>query len=892
MSERNNRERKSSGPLPDAVFSPRLDRLVRLAAAALFWERLWRALVPPLLVIGLFIALSFAGLWLEVTRPWRLAGVVLFAIGLAASLLPFLWLGRPSRKEALSRIDRDSGLAHGPASGLDDALANAGDDPTTQALWALHRQRLARNVEALRAGMPSPRMVDFDRYALRAGVLVALIASAFVAGPEKYARVASAFDWRDNSAQSGGYRVDAWIDPPAYTGRPPALLKLGSVEATNIRHPEKIAAPIGSTVIVRASGGNLRLETKGGLEALKAAQTAATKNPGQAPEVKAGARPGTPMPAVAPAGPNPVPDDHEHRLALRGDAELGIRHSGALLGLFDITVIPDKPPQIALTDAPRANLRGTLTLSYKIADDYGVASAQADFVDPHIEGAKGRLRSLVAPPHVALALPPGPGGLGEAETTADLSDHPWAGARVKMTLVARDEGGNEGDSVPIEITLPQKHFTKPLARALAEQRRDLVLFPDERERVETALEALMMAPEAFSTSASVYLGLDVASNMLRHAQNDGDILAVADILWSMASQIENGDLSAAERELRAAEQKLREALQRNASDDEIRKLTENLRAAMDKFLKEFAQQQRARNPQDQMAQGPNASNAISRKDLQAMLDRMQQMARAGDRANAQKMLDQLQNTLDNLAMARRQQADPARREMSHALNQLDKMMRDQQNLRDETHRRDLDQQGQQDQQGQNQQGQDQQGQDRQGQGQQGGVPGSEAQNGKGDLRQRQQALRNQLEQLQKRLQRTGQGEKGLDEAGRAMQQAEKALREGDRKGNSAAVDAQGRALEALHRGAEQLARRMQGQGKGDGQGEEGSPQAEQEGGTDPLGRPMGGDPAFNPYSRYDPMGMPAAQRAQRVLEELRKRLSDPARPREEMDYLERLLRRY
>lgn len=171
-------------------------------------------------------------------------------------------------------------------------------------------------------------------------------------------------------------------------------------------------------------------------------------------------------------------------------------------------------------------------------------------------------------------------------------------------------------------------------------------------------------------------------------------------------------------------------------------------------------------------------------------------------------------------------------------------------------------------------------------------PGAESQNGNGDLSQRQQALRNQLEQLQKRLQQTGQGEKGLDEAGQAMQQAEKALRQGSQQGNSAAVGAQGRALEALRRGAEQLSQRMQAEGKGNGQGSQGSPQAEQEGGTDPLGRPMGGDPAFNPYSRYDPMGIPAAERAQHVLEELRRRLSDPARPREEMEYLERLLRRY
>jgi hypothetical protein len=45
-------------------------------------------------------------------------------------------------------------------------------------------------------------------------------------------------------------------------------------------------------------------------------------------------------------------------------------------------------------------------------------------------------------------------------------------------------------------------------------------------------------------------------------------------------------------------------------------------------------------------------------------------------------------------------------------------------------------------------------------------------------------------------------------------------------------------------------------------------------------------------ARFNPMGVPAAQRAQRVLEELRRRLGDPSRAQDEIDYLERLLRSY
>ena len=41
---------------------------------------------------------------------------------------------------------------------------------------------------------------------------------------------------------------------------------------------------------------------------------------------------------------------------------------------------------------------------------------------------------------------------------------------------------------------------------------------------------------------------------------------------AMALQLENGDATKAEKDLRAAEQALREALKRGASDEEIRKL--------------------------------------------------------------------------------------------------------------------------------------------------------------------------------------------------------------------------------------------------------------------------------------------------------------------------------
>ena len=80
-------------------------------------------------------------------------------------------------------------------------------------------------------------------------------------------------------------------------------------------------------------------------------------------------------------------------------------------------------------------------------------------------------------------------------STVDFSAHPWAGAKVRMTLVARDEAGQEGRSEPVEVTLPQRTFTKPLAKALVEQRRKLVMDVDDRRKVQLAMDALMIEPE-------------------------------------------------------------------------------------------------------------------------------------------------------------------------------------------------------------------------------------------------------------------------------------------------------------------------------------------------------------------------------------------------------------
>jgi uncharacterized protein (TIGR02302 family) len=472
---------------------------------------------------------------------------------------------------------------------------------------------------------------------------------------------------------------------------------------------------------------------------------------------------------------------------------------------------------------------------------------------------------------------------GVGQTTKDLSEHPWAGSEVAIMLHARDEAGHEGTSPPHEFTLPQRMFVKPIAKALVEQRRILALDANSRDLVLTALDALALAPERFTQEASIYLGLRSIYWQLYQAKSDDDLRDVVGRLWAMAVTIEDGNVSGAEQALRAAEEALRQALERGASDEEIKRLTEELRAALDKFMQALAEQLR-KNPQ-QLARPLDRNTRVLRpQDLRSMLDRIESLARSGAKDAARRLLQEMQQMLENLQMAQPGASPDGDDDMS-TLDELGDMIQQQQQLRDRTFR-----QGQEMRRGDRQRGQRGQ------QGQQNDKAGQDK--GLGGLRQNQQALREQLRKLLEEMKKRGQlgqqgqpgpGEKGdgpLGRAEEAMRDAEGALGEGN---PDSAVDAQGRALEALRRGAQELAQQMQpGPGLGPGQpGRNGPARAQQD--TDPLGRPLRGR-EYGDDSTVKVPGEIDVQRARRILEELRRRFGDSFRPQIELDYIERLLR--
>jgi uncharacterized protein (TIGR02302 family) len=504
---------------------------------------------------------------------------------------------------------------------------------------------------------------------------------------------------------------------------------------------------------------------------------------------------------------------------------------------------------------------------------------------------------LYGPPDFSLVLPQARTKNGVAQTIKDVTDHPWAGAEVVMTLTARDEGGNEGRSEPFAFRLPERAFTKPLAKALVEQRRNLALDARVRSQVITAVDALTLGPDKFRTEAGIYLGLRSIFWSLVRAKSDDDLREVAARLWSMAVGLEDGDISEAQAALRAAQEALRNALDRGASDQELKQLMDQLRAAMDRFMQ--AMQEQLKNNQQLTRPLDRNARVLRSQDLKNLLDRLENMARNGAKDAARELLQQLEQMMENLQMATPDMNGDDLGDMMQELDELGDMIHEQQDLRDRTFRQGQDQR---------RRGAERGPQGRQGQKGHQGQQGQQGQQGDsfGDLRQSQQALRDRLNKLLEELKNRGfgqnqQGKPGqqgqgqgdmndLGRAGEAMSEAESSLGEGNA---DSAVDSQGRALDALRKGAQGLAQSMQqqmGQGPGPGRsGRLGQPRAQQD--TDPLGRPLRGREYGDDYTVKVP-GEIDVQRARRIIEELRRRFGDVLRPQEELDYIERLLKDY
>ncbi len=847
-------------------------RVRGVAALSILVERAWPTLLRLGGLVCLFLIVSWFGVFAAVPDWFRIA--ILGALG--ALVLAVLWAGRgvrwPSRLDVARRIEADSALAHQPLQAQSDHVP-AGD-AFAAALWREHQRRMAERLGALRASAPRTRTYALDPYGLRALVLL-LVATgfAFSFGPAG-GRLADALAPLRTELVAG-VRVDAWATPPGYTGRAPILLSADEPGERWIEVPE------GTILSLRLSdrmGSEVTFQPDGGGEAA-AIEPAAPEGNGAAEAVTHG----------------PVPGEYEQRLERSGTARVATAFR--TLGNWNFTVTPDRAPTIAFKGEPKPGRNGSLDLAFIVNDDYGIAGGEAKLAlrEPVAPGA----RALIAPPEPALSLPRRRAGEAEGRTTLNLADSPYAGAKVALTLVARDDAGQVGETPPLEVTLPERPFADPLARAVVEQRRILALDANAAPRVVELLDAATLRGDEFIASSSQYLALRAVRERVANAKDDETLLSAVDFLWQIALGIEDGDLGATERRLRDLQEQLSQALENGAGEEEIAKLMQELRQAMQEYMQAMAEAMRNMPPQSLSQMGE--MQEIRPQDLDRMLDRIEDLARSGSKDAAQQLLFELREMMDSLQAMRPnpgQQQSGQQNPMQEQMNKLGEMLQRQQKLMDETF--ELGRQGMR-RQMENERGTAERQEGGEGQ------PGQRSPMSEEELRAMQERLQAEQGQLQKDLQALQEAMKGqgmqpsedLGQAGQSMGRAEGALGQGD---DGEAVGQQGEAMSALRRGAQDAMNQMQamqgqgqqpgqpgqGQQPGPGQFGQGYGPGQQRSGRDPLGRER---QTQGPDFGQD-VGVPDEidiQRARRILDQIRDRLGRQLSPEQERQYLERLL---
>ncbi len=835
---------------------------------------MWPRLYPVLAVLG--VGLGLALLNLPALLPgWAHALLLLGWAGLLGwvgwrQARGFRW---PSAMAADRRLEADSGLVHRPLETLADRPT--GTDPMALALWQAHRRRAAAMLARLRVKPPSPGLAARDPRALRAALVLGLLAAGTIAGPEAPARLRRALlPTFSPTTPAAALRIEAWVTPPAYTGAAPIFL-----------------APAGGAARVPA-GSRVQLALSGGGAAVPDLVLGATTAPFQ--RLDAGS--------------------FGAEALLEADTALAVRRGGDALAQWAITVHPDAPPSAEFTDAPARGARGlNLRLPWQATDDWGLASLQVEI--------RLQARPAAAPLTLELGLPGGRPKQARGAAQPDLSAHPWAGLEVVLQLVARDGAGQQGVSATATLTLPERSFNHTVSRRLIAVRRALSLDPAARAAARQELEAIAQAPEAFEHDTTTFLALRSARSRLVFDRRAEAVEEVQALLWDTAVALEEGRDNRTQRNLAQAEEALRQALaeaERTPQDaqarEEVQRRIQELREAIRQHLEALAERLQRENA-EALPYDPQ-QRMLDQRQIERRTQRLEQANREGRTEDAKRELAELEEMLKALQEGRsaRQESPERQQRRERGQQQMgvaQDMVKRQTEMLDRSHQRaEAEDRNRAEQ-------RRQQLRDRQRQG--GGTrwppeplprveaqPDPQAQQDRAQDGRRQRALRRALGELMQQFgDLTGQVPEALGRADQAMRDAQEAL--GDDR--DARPDQQ-RALRALQEGGRQMAQQMQRQfgqsqpGEEDGEGEdmagdqpgggEGQDSAQQQGeGRDPLGRRTR-DVSGTADNGADTHVPDEAEllRTRRIQDELRRREAEKQRPAEELDYIDRLLKRF
>ena len=808
------------------------------------------------------LGLTYAGLWTERVAQafWPLFSLILSTIGTHLLVAPDLWpieaiwlsfsatacLGLwcvwyiwlrfswPSLGQAWARLDQS--LPGRPLAAIQDVQAIGRADPESAVLWGAHLARMYHKAAAAKAVGPDIQVAPQDPYALRYMALLLFFGGiifgtsyALNGGPRA-----------PEGAVMPGPSWEAWMQPPSYANRPTLYL--------NDVIDQRLSVPQDSMIMVRLYGDDSKYivdETVSGR----------VEN----------------LPSTA---------DQNQQFVVMQSGDLAIL--GPDEARWGLDVIADLPPEVEVEGDIERDGDGTFDLTFTARDDFGVTSGWA-WVRLNLAEVDRRYGLAAAPasqPDIELPLPltiSGDRSNFNDTLVENLSKHVWAHLPVSFVLEVEDFRGQNGLSASLEMELPARRFFDPLAKALMEQRRDLLWSESNRRPVAQILRAISQQPEQVFRDPEDGLILTKIITQLEESPTREDLEPSAELLWLLALEVEDGDLDQAVEKLARAQDKLAEAIKNDATREEIAQLMEKLRQAQRGYFKELAE----RNPpSEQPGLLPNADdNTVSDDQMQEMMDRLQHLMEEGRMAEAQELLEEINRLMQNLQKSQGQSGGGGQESQDGGQQQMEDLadsLRQQQGLSDQTF---LEFQNP-------------------GQGQDGGAgDGAEESVDGGSLAELQEQLQRELHSQRGNLPGSGtepgqEARRALDEAGRAMERAAEDLETGNLSG---ALDHQSEAIDALREGMRSLGAALaeqQPQGQGATPNDRRLEDESQDRNTrDPLGRDVGGNGQLGAGEQMV-LQEELRLRSQDLMDEIRRRSGALDRTEEERGYLQRLLDRF
>ena len=495
-----------SGPM--AHYPARLRLVLTATRLGLASERLVRAFWPVWTVLFALIAALMMGLQdiLTLEALWALAVV---------SVLSTLWLlvrgimrmRWPSAADARARLDET--LPGRPVQAMLDSPALGSDDPTTQAIWQAHQERMAQKTKTAQPPKPDLRIAALDPYGLRF-VTTVFLCIALLFG--SFTRIGSLSDMASGpvAPSIAGASWEGWVEPPSYTGLPTLYL--------NDQPEGALQVPVNSRVILRLYGE---------IGALTVQETVSAR-----------------------VGELPSSAGSEQDFLLRQNGSLEIAGQGGRG--WQIDLVPDTRPELVVAGAATTSGRGEMSLPFEARDDYDLLGGTAE-IALNLDQVDRRFGLATQPEpqsgiELTLPLPvSGPRDAFEETLIEDFSDHVWAHLPVTITLQIDDAAGQLSEPEVVRVNLPARRFFDPLANSLIEQRRDILWSRDNAPRVAQLLRAISHRPDgAVFPKETDYLRLRM---ILRRLETHMDLGLTPELrdeiaaqLWDLAVAIEDGDL--------------------------------------------------------------------------------------------------------------------------------------------------------------------------------------------------------------------------------------------------------------------------------------------------------------------------------------------------------------